>query len=179
MFQTKTGFCVDLWPNLHSLWPGSYSLYLKITYKLYCPGKDRGQIATYFVLLCVFASLREIILTTDKHRSTQIEENTVCPRNTRKALKKKGFLFTIHYSRFTDYQRSQLSGLSLYIDTPLADAAAGTPVVRAPDTGARGQRAERPASDEISADSRPDKYQSTRYSQLSTFGLTFQICEMC
>ena len=43
---------------------------------------------------------------------------------------------------------------------------------------ARNKRAKRPASDEDSSDRRSDKYQLTRNSQLSTFGLTFQICEM-
>jgi hypothetical protein len=43
---------------------------------------------------------------------------------------------------------------------------------------ANNPRAERPASDEVSADRFSGKYQSTRNSQLSTFGLTFQIYEM-
>ena len=43
---------------------------------------------------------------------------------------------------------------------------------------AKNKRAKRPASGEVSADRSSDKYQSTRYAQLSTFGLTFQICEM-
>ena len=42
---------------------------------------------------------------------------------------------------------------------------------------ARNKRAKRPASDEINSDRRSNKYQLTRNSQLSTFGLTFQICE--
>ena len=44
---------------------------------------------------------------------------------------------------------------------------------------ARNKRAKRPASEEVSADHRSDKYQSTRNSQLSAFGLTFQIFQIC
>jgi hypothetical protein len=40
------------------------------------------------------------------------------------------------------------------------------------------QRAERLSGEEISSYHSTHKYQSTRYSQLSAFGLTFQICEM-
>ena len=43
---------------------------------------------------------------------------------------------------------------------------------------ARNKRAKRPASDEVSADHFSDKYQSTRNSQLSAFGLTFQTCKV-
>ena len=42
---------------------------------------------------------------------------------------------------------------------------------------ARNKRAKRPASDEVNPDRRSNKYQLTRNSQLSAFGLTFQICE--
>ena len=44
---------------------------------------------------------------------------------------------------------------------------------------ARDQRAEPPASDEVNPDRPSNKYQLTRNSQLSAFGLTFQISEMC
>ena len=44
---------------------------------------------------------------------------------------------------------------------------------------AEHQRAKRPASNEDSSEQRSSKYQLTRNSQLSAFGLTFQICEMC
>ena len=45
-------------------------------------------------------------------------------------------------------------------------------------TALKNPRAKWPASDEVNSNRTSDKYQSTRYSQLSTFGLTFQICEM-
>jgi hypothetical protein len=47
---------------------------------------------------------------------------------------------------------------------------------------ARDQRAKRPASQEVSSILSQPKYQSTRYSHLSVFGLLFQkyeICEIC
>ena len=42
---------------------------------------------------------------------------------------------------------------------------------------AKNPRVKRPASEELSSKRQSDKSQSTRYSQLSTFGVTFQIYE--
>ena len=57
----------------------------------------------------------------------------------------------------------RVSGVKLFIDLSKS---------------ARNKRAKRPASDEVNANRRSNKYQLTRNSQLSAFGLSFQVSEM-